>query len=169
MPTITELLSAELEREVKATRRTLEQVPEGMGGWKPHEKSMELGYLAGLVATMASWIHSIVTQDELDLAEPGEYSTEKFATNADLLAAFDAAVEKALTALAQADDDELTGTTWRLLVQGNVVSEQTRYQAIRHDVINHLAHHRGQLTVYLRLNEKPVPSVYGPSADEPGF
>jgi uncharacterized damage-inducible protein DinB len=169
MAKITELLSAELEREVAGTRRALERVPEGKNDWKPHEKSMELGYLAGLVATMLSWIHSIVTQDELDLAAPGEYKTEGFETNADLLAAFDEAVKKAQEALAGADDEKLTGTRWRLLVQGKVVSEQTRYEAIRHDVINHLAHHRGQLTVYLRLNEALVPSIYGPSADEKGF
>ena len=169
MPKIAELLLAELEREATGTRRALERVPEGRNDWKPHEKSMELGYLAGLVATMLSWTAAIVTQEELDLASPGEFGTGAFSTNRELLEAFDKAVAQAREALASADDDYLTGTTWRLLVQGNVVMETPRYVAIRDSVLNHLAHHRGQLTVYLRLNDKPVPSLYGPTADEAGF
>lgn len=169
MPTITELLTAELDREAPGTRKALERVPEGKNDWKPHEKSMELGYLAGLVATMSSWIDAIINQDELDLAEPGEYGTGGFETNADLLKAFDKAVAQAKKALASTTDEHLTGTSWKLVVQGNVVMEATRYEAIRDSVINHLAHHRGQLTVYLRLHDVPVPSIYGPSADEKTF
>lgn len=169
MPTIAELLVAELDREAAGTRRALERVPEGRNDWKPHEKSMELGYLAGLVATMASWIHSIVTQDELDLADPGEYTTGDFKTNRELLEAFDQAMAKAKEALAGATDDHLLTTNWKLLVQGNAVMDVPRYVAIRDSVINHLAHHRGQLTVYLRLHDVPVPSLYGPTADENTF
>lgn len=169
MPTITELLLAELEREAVGTRRALERVPEGKNDWKPHEKSMPLGYLAGLTATMSSWIAAIINQPELDLASPGEYGSGDFPTNRELLEGFDKAVAQARQALAATDDDHLTGTSWRLLVQGQVVMEQPRYVAIRDSVLNHLAHHRGQLTVYLRLNDVPVPSLYGPTADEGGF
>jgi uncharacterized damage-inducible protein DinB len=169
MPTIAELLLAELDREAAGTRRALERVPEGRNDWKPHEKSMPFGYLAGLVATMLSWIDSIITQDELDLAAPGEYKTGAFDTSRELLEAFNQAVARARKALASASDEHLLNTSWRLLVQGRVVMEQPRYIAIRDSVINHLAHHRGQLTVYLRLNDALVPSLYGPTADENTF
>jgi uncharacterized damage-inducible protein DinB len=169
MPTIAELLLAELDREADGTRRALERVPEGRNDWKPHEKSMPLGYLAGLTATMLSWVAAIIKQDELDLAAPGEYGSGAFATNAELLQAFDKAVGQAREALTGATDEHLLNTSWRLLVQGKVVMEQTRYVAIRDSTVNHLAHHRGQLTVYLRLNDVPVPSLYGPTADEKTF
>lgn len=168
MPKITELLLAELEREATGTRRALERVPEGKDDWKPHEKSMPLGYLAGLVATMPGWIAAILNQDELDLATPSEYTTPARSSNRDLLELFDSSMAKAREALANSTEEHLE-TTWRLLVQGKVVSEQTRYVAIRDSALNHLAHHRGQLTVYLRLNEIPVPSLYGPTADERTF
>lgn len=168
-PTIAELLTAELDREAAGTRRALERVPEGRNDWKPHEKSMELGYLAGLVATMLSWVAAIIEQDHLDLASPGEFGTGAFNTNKELLQAFDKALARAKRALASATDEHLLNTTWQLHVQGQVVMEQPRYVAIRDSTINHLAHHRGQLTVYLRLNDAPVPSLYGPTADEKGF
>jgi len=166
MPRIAELLTAELDREAKGTRHALERVPEGRNDWKPHEKSMPLGYLAGLVATMSSWVHAIITKDELDLADAGEYKTGGFETNRELLEAFDKAVARAKEALATASDEHLLETSWRLAAQGNVMTEVPRYVAIRDLTINHLAHHRGQLTVYLRLNDIPVPSLYGPTADE---
>jgi uncharacterized damage-inducible protein DinB len=169
MPTIAELLQEELDREAVATRRALERVPEGRNDWKPHEKSMELGYLAGLTATMLSWIHAIITQDQLDLAAQGEYTTGAFETNRELLEGFDKAVAKAKEALATASDEHLLETSWQLTVQGRVVADQTRYVAIRDMTINHMAHHRGQLTVYLRLNDETVPSIYGPTADENPF
>ena len=169
MPTIAELLVAELEREAKGTRHALERVPEGRNDWKPHEKSMPLGYLAGLTATMSSWIAAIITQEELDLAAPGEYKSGAFDTSHELLEAFDTAIARAREALAGATDEHLLTTNWRLLVEGRVVMEQTRYVAIRDLTLNHLAHHRGQLTVYLRLNDIPVPSLYGPTADENTF
>ncbi|HEV8581091.1 MAG TPA: DinB family protein [Thermoanaerobaculia bacterium] len=168
MTTIAELLLAELEREAAGTRRTLERVPEGRNDWKPHEKSMPLGYLAGLVATMPGWIAAMVSQDELDLSMPGELQTRPFETNRELLQAFDQAMEKARAAFAAAKDENWT-KPWRLLVQGHAVSEQPRYIALRDGALNHLIHHRGQLTVYLRLNDVPVPSLYGPSADEQPF
>ena len=165
MATIAELLLPELEREAAGTRRALERVPEGRDDWKPHEKSMPLGYLAGLIAIMPSWVESIVRQDELELGAPSEYGAGSPPTK-QLLEIFDKSVIKAKEALASATDEHLLGSSWRLLAQGQVVLEQTRYVAIRDSVFNHLAHHRGQLTVYLRLNDAKVPSLYGPTADE---
>ena len=168
MPTIAELLLAELERESAGTRRVLERVPEGKNDWKPHEKSMPLGYLAGLVATMPGWAASMIDQDELDVTAAGEYQTRTWSSKAELLQAFDTALEKARKSLAGATDEHMM-TPWRMLAGGHVVSEQPRYVAIRDGAFNHLSHHRGQLTVYLRLNDVPVPSLYGPTADEKGF
>ena len=165
---ITELLVAELEREAVGTRRCLERVPEGKDDWKPHEKSMPLGYLASLLATMPGWAAAIVNQDELDLSAPGELQQPALRTTQELLDAFDKAVAKAKEAISNTTEEHLT-TPWKLLVQGHVVMETARYIAIRDSAFNHMAHHRGQLTVYLRLNDIPVPSLYGPTADEKVF
>jgi uncharacterized damage-inducible protein DinB len=166
---IADLLLAELEREAVGTRKALERVPEGRDDWKPHEKSMPFGYLAALVATMPGWAAAIVKQDELDLGAPGEFRTQEARTNRELLEDFDKAMARAREALASTTDEHLLTTSWRLLVQGQVVSEKVRYVSLRDDFFNHWAHHRGQLTVYLRLNDIPVPSLYGPTADEKGF
>jgi len=164
---LTELFLGELESEIPATRRVLERVPEGHDDWKPHDKSMALGYLAQLVATMFGWVDLTVNQDFLDFNPPDgkRYTPPQVRTNTELLAAFDQSVEKARAALKGTTEAHLL-TPWQFRSGGQVLSEQPRYQVLRDGVFNHLAHHRGQLTVYLRLNEKPVPSVYGPSADE---
>ncbi|HEU5050126.1 MAG TPA: DinB family protein [Gemmatimonadales bacterium] len=169
MASITQLLVAELDREFPGTRRTLERVPEGRNDWKPHEKSMQLGYLAGLVATMPAWMVSILEEPSLDLAAPGRYRTGAFASTAGLVAAFDAAAGEARAALLRATDEHLLATTWKLLMNGRILSEQNRYEALRDGALNHLYHHRAQLTIYLRLNGRPVPGLYGPSADENNF
>lgn len=166
---LTEVFQAQLEREVVGSRRALERVPEGRPDWKPHEKSMPLGYLATLVASMPGWIAMAVEQDELDLAPPGG-GTQRPApwnTSAELQAQHEEAVERARRALVSTTDEHLM-TPWRLLVGGNVVMESPRHVVIE-DTFCHLAHHRGQLTVYLRLNEVAVPSIYGPTADEKTF
>jgi uncharacterized damage-inducible protein DinB len=162
---LTELFLAELEAEASSTRRVLERVPEGRYDWKPHEKSMTLGYLAELVARMPSWPVFMINQDEFDLATD---KPEPLRTSRELVEALDKGVAASREALANTSDEHLL-KTWRLLVAGHVVSEEPRYLALRHGVFNHLAHHRGQLTVYLRLNEAHVPSIYGPSADEKTF
>lgn len=169
MPKITELLLAEMEREAAGTRRALERVPEGRDDWKPHEKSMPFGYLASLIATIPFWVVSIITKEELDLSAPGELQQPTITNNRELLETFDKALAAAREAFAATTDEHLLNTSWRLLVQGKVVLEETRYVAIRDSAFNHLAHHRGQLTVYLRLNDIPVPSLYGPTADEKVF
>jgi hypothetical protein len=167
--TLTDLFTAQLGREADRCRRALERVPEGKNDWKPHEKSMELGYLSTLVATMPGWVAMAITQDELDLNPPGGsgYKPLEWSTTAELLVALDDAVAKARAALAGTTDEHLL-TPWRLLVAGSVVLEDPRWMVIA-ETFTHLAHHRGQLTVYLRLNEVPVPSIYGPSADEQTF
>jgi uncharacterized damage-inducible protein DinB len=167
---MTDLFLAELEREAVVTRRTLERVPEGKDDWKPHEKSMPLGYLASMVATMITWTGLIITQDELDLAPVGGKGVKPpdISTHAELLAAFDDSVAKAREALTSTTDEHLM-TPWRFLAGGKVVSEQPRHVMLRDAVFNHLAHHRGQLTVYLRLLGAHVPSIYGPSADDNRF
>jgi hypothetical protein len=168
--TITESIQAELEREIPRTRRTLEQVPTGRHDWKPHPKSMPLGYLAALVATLPSWAYFTIVQDELDIRPVGKepYKTPEWTTTADLLKIFDDAVAQARQALGGTNDAHLM-KPWRFVVAGQVMSEDPRHVVLRDTVFNHLAHHRGQLTVYLRLNEKTVPAIYGPSADERPF
>jgi uncharacterized damage-inducible protein DinB len=159
--TIAEMLRAQLEREVDATRKALERVPEGLPDWKPHPRSMPMGYLASLVATMFGWIATIIESDHLDLATSAAPSAQ---ARAERLALYDKAVADARRALSSTTDDHLM-QPWQLRVSGRVVDEKPRYIMIS-DTFSHLAHHRGQLTVYLRLNEQPVPSIYGPTADE---
>lgn len=167
---LTEMLLADLKREVELSRRALEQVPEGHYEWKPHDKSMNFGYLAGLVATIPSWIAMIVTREELDLAPAdGSSAVErpKEETSGALLQALDKAGTDARAALEQTTEEHLQ-TPWRLKARGQVVWEGARQEMIR-DTISHLAHHRGQMTVYLRLLGAKVPALYGPSADDKRF
>lgn len=166
---MTELFLAELEREIPATRRVLERVPEGKNDWKPHDKSMTIGYLAALVASMFGWIGMTVNQDHLEFkAGNSEYSTKPQATRAELLNLLDRSVAEARAALANTSDEHLL-KPWSMVVDGRVVYEQPRHIVLRDSVFNHLAHHRGQLTVYLRLTNASVPEVYGPTADEGRF
>jgi uncharacterized damage-inducible protein DinB len=150
---MTDLFRDELEREAAGTRRLLERVPEGCSDWKPHEQSMPLGYLATLVATLPSLIVMMVDQDELDMNPPGgsRYKPESLRTREELVEAFDRHVAEACETLANTTDDHLL-TPWRFLAAGRVVDEQPRHVMLRDAVFNDLAHHRGQLTVYLRLN-----------------
>jgi len=166
--TLIEQFLAELDREAPRTRRALEAVPLDKDDWTPHPKSMPLGRLAGLVASMPSWISLILDQDELDLTPPpGQGTYRPPATNA-LVEAHDGHVEKARVSLAKRTDEYLLTTNWRLRAKGAIVADAPRHAVLR-DTMNHLAHHRGQLTVYLRLTGQPVPAIYGPSADDQRF
>ena len=167
--TITELFAAQLEREAAISRRVLERVPEGRPDWKPHEKSMPLGYLATLVATIPNWVAMIVLQDSLDLNPPdgGGYKPPATDTNRALLAAHDASVAKAREALRKTTDQHLR-TPGSFSSAGRWWQEDPRDVTIA-DTFTHQAHHRGQLSVYLRLNGALVPSLYGPSADDRSF
>ena len=169
MPTITEFLISQLDREVPRSRKALEQMPEGKGEWKPHDKSMKFEYLAELVAIMPSWIAMQITKPELDIA-PADGSSlprTKKTTRADYLKALDEAAAAARTALQQTSDEHLA-TEWQLKARGQVVAQAPRHHMIQ-DTFNHWAHHRGQMTVYLRLLGATVPAVYGPSADDKSF
>jgi uncharacterized damage-inducible protein DinB len=165
---LNELLIEEVEREAVATRKSLERVPEGKNDWKPHTKSMSLGNLANLCAGIFGWVELVLNQDELDIApkDGPKHAPSPWKSRNELLRQLDAGVAKAKMALRNASDDRLLKTRWKLLDGGHEMSNQTRYEAIRDGVLNHSAHHRGQLTVYLRLNEAKVPSIYGPSGDE---
>lgn len=167
--TITDWLLDQLECEAPRTRRVLEHFPEGRDDWKPHPRSMPLARLATLVATMPTWVPLIIEREELDVAPKngGEPSQKPLSTRAALLRAHDRAVEQAGKSLLEVSDGHMLHP-WRLLSSGIVVAEDPRYVVVR-DTLMHQSHHRGQLTVYLRLNDLPVPSVYGPTADDPRF
>jgi uncharacterized damage-inducible protein DinB len=166
---LTEFLLAEFEREVERSRRALAQVPEGKYEWKPHEKSMMFGYLANMVATIPSWIAMQITQEELDVApaDGSKMEQKRMDTSDQLLQALDKTAADARLAFEQTTDEHLM-TSWRLLARGQVVMESPRHLMIQ-DTINHWSHHRGQMTVYLRLLGAKVPALYGPSADDSQF
>src|SRR5262245_56403742 len=159
---IAESLLPEFDQEMATTRRLLERVPGDKGTWKPHEKSFSLGHLAQLVARLPGWNSMVIQTTKLDLSTGGQpYSYEKTET---LLAEFDRAVKDSRAALASARDEELQ-VPWSLTHGERVLMTLPRAAVLRQN-INHLIHHRGQLTVYLRLLNVPVPSIYGPTADE---
>ena len=169
MPTIKEFLLSELNSEVHRSRKALEQMPEGKGEWKPHDKSMKFEYLAELVAIIPSWVAMQITRPDLDIApaDGSSFPRTKKTTKADYLKALDEAAASAKKALEGTSDEHLA-TNWQLKARGAVVQEGPRHQMIQ-DTFNHWAHHRGQMTVYLRLMDAKVPALYGPSADEKSF
>jgi uncharacterized damage-inducible protein DinB len=154
----------ELESEVRATRKCLEVIPEKLYDWKPHEKSMNLGYLSLLVAEIPKWIRDMIEKSEIDFAK---YDHFRLTTNVALLKHFDENIEGAKNALKKVTNEELT-KPFHLKNNGQVVYTSPKKESIMSS-INHMVHHRGQLTVYMRLNDLKVPSIYGPSADDRGF
>lgn len=154
-------LLPEFDQEMASTRRVLERVPGDKAQWKPHPKSFALGHLAQLVSWMPGWIATTLNQTSLDLAQAGGYSFEKTDT---LLAGFDKSVREARAALTASRDADFA-VPWSLKHGERVLFTAPRGTVVRQH-ISHLSHHRGQLTVYLRLLDVPVPSIYGPTADE---
>jgi uncharacterized damage-inducible protein DinB len=164
----TEVFLADLDREVPISRRLLERFPEGRFDWKPHEKAMPMGYIAMMVATIPEWLGMVIGMDELDIAPKNgpKFQPPSIRTAADLVKALDEAAEKGRTALRGTNDAHLQ-THWRLLAGGKVLQDSPRHVQIRDGVLSHWVHHRGQLTVYMKMLGAKVPWIYGPSGDEP--
>jgi uncharacterized damage-inducible protein DinB len=164
---ISESLLPEFDQEMANTRKVLERVPEGKDDWKPHAKSSTLSALAAHIANMPDWAGLTMQSDSFDYAPPRAppYETPKFGSNKALLAAFDKSVAEARSALAAADDSKMLGP-WTLMAGGKALMTMPRVAVIRTFVMNHTIHHRAQLGVYLRLNDIPLPQLYGPTADE---
>jgi uncharacterized damage-inducible protein DinB len=158
----------ELEQEIKATRKVIERLPDDKLGWKPHEKSMSAGELASHIAEMYSWGDVTMKVDELDLAplDGPKWESFKGKSTAEIVARLDENFFAAKAAIAAATDDEAWMKTWVLKMGGEPMMSMPRVACIRGMVMNHIIHHRGQLSVYLRMLDIPVPSIYGPSADE---
>ncbi|CDM66393.1 DinB family protein [Pyrinomonas methylaliphatogenes] len=165
--TISELFLPEFEQEVASTRRTLERVPDDRFDWRPHEKSMTMGALATHVANIPSWARVVIETDAFDVIGPDGKTVRapEVASREELLKLFEQNVEAARRAIAAASDEELA-KAWALRAGEQTLFTAPRFAVLRRMVFNHLIHHRAQLGVYLRLNGIPVPSVYGPSADE---
>ena len=167
---ISDALLPEFDQEMANTRKTLERVPDDRFDWKPHEKSSTLGGLATHIANLPSWTVHIMGGDELDIAPPGQgpLRIEPVTSQSELLEMFDRNIAAAREAIAGADDARMFGT-WSLLKGGQTVFSLPRAAVLRSFLMNHVIHHRAQLGVYLRLNDIPVPALYGPSADEAPF
>ena len=164
---IKDLLLPEFDMEMDNTRRTLERVPDDKFDWKPHEKSGSLGWMASHVATLPHWAKITMEQDSLDIAPAGgpAFVLPKPANRKELLEVFDKNRAEARAALA-AGNDATYAKPWALLMGGKELFSEPRSAVLRRMVFNHILHHRGQLTMYLRLLNVPVPGLYGPSADE---
>ncbi|MGH9326548.1 MAG: DinB family protein [Terriglobia bacterium] len=163
--TISEALLPEFDQEMLGVRKTLERVPEDKLAWKPHEKSTPLGRLAGHVAELPGFGTTIITTDSLNLSAR-RHTPLVASSRSQLLEAFDQKVSEARAAIAGASDEDLM-KPWSLEYQGKTLFTLPRATVVRRMMLNHLIHHRAQLGVYLRLNNIPVPALYGPSADEP--
>ena len=166
--TLAEALLPEFDREMALTRRVLERVPDGRFDWKPHEKSMTLGRLAEHLTEMPMWLAISIKESGVDVSTPRPADYKSPATRTALLAVFDRNVAEARTALAGRGDGELMAP-WTLKHQGKEVFTMPKIAVIRGFAMNHMIHHRGQMMVYLRLQNVAVPSIYGPSADEQAF
>jgi uncharacterized damage-inducible protein DinB len=158
-----DMLLAELDHELSTTRKLLTRIPDGKLAWKPHERSMSLGGLGKHLAHLLTWTPFILDRLELDLAD-APLTLGEPASLEEILSLFDASRSAARAALAKTDAE--LGALWLLKRNGRELFTMPRLSAYRSFVVNHLIHHRGQLSVYLRLNDVPVPAIYGPTADE---
>jgi uncharacterized damage-inducible protein DinB len=167
---IREALLPEFDHEMANTRKTLERIPEDKLGWKPHEKSMTFGRLAGHLAELPGWAVSALDTDQFDMAPPGQPPVQpaNAASAREVLEMFDKNVANARKAIAAYPDEHFV-QSWSLLAGGKTLMTMPRIAVIRTWVLSHNIHHRAQLGVYLRLNDIPVPAVYGPSADDRGM
>jgi uncharacterized damage-inducible protein DinB len=157
----------EFDHEMANTRKTLERVPDEKFDWRPHEKSFAMGALASHLANLPGWTNVTADLDEFDMAPGGvPMKTPECHSRQEVLEVFDKNVGAARAAIESASDERLMGP-WTLLADGQRVLSMPRIGVLRSFVMNHTIHHRAQLGVYLRLNDIPVPSIYGPSADEP--
>jgi uncharacterized damage-inducible protein DinB len=165
--TIGQTMLSEFDEEMKNTRRVLERCPDEKWNWKPHEKSGTLGWLAGHVGTVPEWITMTIKTEELDYApvDGPSYEPPKIENRAQLLAAFEKGSAEARAALASVSDGDIM-KGWKLLAGGQEIFTMPRVACIRGMCLNHMIHHRAQLTVYFRLLNVAVPGLYGPSADE---
>jgi len=165
--TIGQSMLTEFDEEMKNTRKVLERVPDDKWSWKPHEKSGTMGWLAGHVGTVPEWITMTINTEELDYAPVNgpSYEPPKITNRKELLAAFDKGSAEARAALARVSDEEIV-KGWKLLAGGQEIFTLPRVACIRSMCMNHMIHHRAQLTIYFRLVGVPVPGLYGPSADE---
>lgn len=166
---IARALLPEFDHEMSTTRSLLERVPEDRAGWRPHPKSTELGSLAIHIANLVGLAPRTIAVTEVDMNPPGGpgFTPPQFTTTAALLETFDGHVAKAREAIAGASDEELL-VPWTLKNGGHTIFTMPRAAVLRTMVMNHVIHHRGQLSVYLRENEVPLPSIYGPTADTQG-
>jgi uncharacterized damage-inducible protein DinB len=162
---ISQSLLPEFDQEMASTRKTLERVPDAKFAWKPHEKSGTMGWLSNHLADMPTWFATTIKQDSVDVAN---FQPESPTSTKQLLDKFDKGVVDARSALVGVSDADLM-KPWSLLKSGQVLMTMPRIACLRTLVMNHAIHHRAQLGVYLRLNDIPVPAVYGPSADEMPF
>jgi uncharacterized damage-inducible protein DinB len=157
----------EFDHEMASARKVLERVPDDKFAWRAHPKSNTLGWNANHIAEIPGWVAGTLTGTEWDFSPPGQpaYETPSLATTKEVLAFFDDNVAQARAAIASVKEDELD-VPWTLLYQGEKVFTSPRRDVLRTFVLNHLIHHRAITTVYLRLNDIPVPGMYGPSGDE---
>jgi uncharacterized damage-inducible protein DinB len=164
---LSEPLAAELKHEATTTRKMLERVPQDKLAWRPHDKSMTLGRLAGHIAELPSLLTPALTADELDFAA-GDFKPFDPTSVSELLERFDQTVAGAVELLKSQTDEHLQ-KPWRMRNGEQVFFELPRAAVVRSMALSHIVHHRGQLSVYLRMLDVPLPSVYGPTADEPTF
>jgi uncharacterized damage-inducible protein DinB len=164
---IKDAILPEFDHEMATTRKLLERVPEDRKDWQPHPKSMSLGRLSQHLATLPNWVGATTGQTELHMNPPGgpAYTPPEFESTASALATFDENVKAGRAAIAAAEDKDFM-VPWTFKSGGRTIFTMPRAAVLRSFVTNHIIHHRGQLSVYLRLNDVPVPSIYGPSADE---
>jgi uncharacterized damage-inducible protein DinB len=163
MMSLNDPFCVELQNESATTRRLLERLPGSALSWKPHEKSMSMGHLAVHIAALLRWLNSILNKDDFDLAAP-DFKMPEADSVAGILELFDQALATAVENLKKQPDERLLAL-WRMRMGERLILEMPRTSAIR-SLLNHVIHHRGQLSVYLRLQNVPLPPIYGPTADE---